>query len=178
MDSLVQPTNVGAVALLERVIHPIHLLFIANEMLHRGRHALLLHAPNRLSGANTLEDRIRPEALPVAAALGLATQGSHGRAEPDVDALAPGLFAHGDAALVHELLVKGGPDGDAVREDGHMVGLADSVGGVVEAELGEADAVSGASVAVASSLVSLLVHKVFFVVRSFVTQIDSPYSSS
>ncbi|KAF4506766.1 hypothetical protein G6O67_006815 [Ophiocordyceps sinensis] len=143
--------NVGAVSLLDRIVHAIDFLLVADKVLDGGDDAARLHAANRLARAHGLQHGVGAEALPVAAALWLAADGADGGPEPDVDALCAGLVANGLGAPSQELLVPGGAGGDGVGEDGDVVGLADAVGPVVEAELGEAETGDGARVAVAAA---------------------------
>lgn len=133
-------TNVGTVCLLDRVVHAVHLLLITDKVFDSRNDTLFLNTFNCLPSPNSLENMVGAETLPVATALGLAADGAYCRAKPDIDALAAGFLAYGDAALVHELFVKGGAHGDAVGEDSYVVCLSHAIGSVVETELREVEA--------------------------------------
>lgn len=131
------PTNVCAVAGHERVVHAIHLLFVADEMLEGGYHSLVLHPLDGEGGPDGLQDRVSPEALPVPATAGLPAQRPHGRTQINVDTLAAKLFADCDGSGEHEILIPGCSHRDASGEGGGMVRQADSECAILETQLRE-----------------------------------------
>ena len=74
-----QLTNVGAVTLLEGVVHAVHLLLVADQVLDRGNYALALNTKNGLRTANSLKNRVGTKALPVASAQRLSSKGTNSR---------------------------------------------------------------------------------------------------
>lgn len=134
-------TNIRAVSRLERIIHAVHLLLVADQMLDSRHDTLLLDAFDRQSPRNALEHWVSAEALPVAATQRLASHGADRRAEVDIRAFAAELLADRDRSRVNQVLVEGGPSRDSRGEGCDVVRGSDSERGILEAELREVDAI-------------------------------------
>lgn len=96
---------------------------------------MLLHAFDSLVSSNSLKHGIRSESFPITATFWLASNGTDRWTEPDIDAFTSRFLAYGNSTLVHELLVKRGSSGYAVRKHSNMVCLADSIRRIFEAKL-------------------------------------------
>lgn len=122
-------------------------LLIADKMFRARHNARLLNTLDRRGHGKTSQNRVRREALPVAATLGHPTQGPGDRPQQDRDTLCIRLPAHGQTSLEDEFLVKGGGCCLARRKCRVVVSSPNTKRAVLEAELGEPDARDGAGLA-------------------------------
>jgi hypothetical protein len=126
-------TNVGAVSILDWVVHSVHFLLVSDEMLYGRDDALVLNPFNRFPASNTLEYRICAKPFPIATTLWFASQRPNGWTQQHVHTLSTSLLAHGSSALIHEILVERGTRGNPIRKYGNVVGFSDAIRGIVEA---------------------------------------------
>jgi hypothetical protein len=116
-------------------IHPVMLLFVANEMLRASNDAGGLDALHSVVDGLAREIRIRAEPFPVAPALGRAAKRADHGAEHHIDALVVVLLAHGVAAVVPHLAVPRRSHGAAGGERRVVVGCL-RVSGLKRRQLG------------------------------------------
>ena len=88
-------------------------------------------------GANGLQHRIGPEALPAAPITGLAAEGTNSRSEVDICAFATELFAECYATLVYQVLVPSATSSYAGGKCCNMIGAANTQGRVLKTQLGK-----------------------------------------
>lgn len=104
-------------------------------MLCTSNDTSVLDALDRLGHTNTGQNWVRRETLPVAASSRGTANWACNRAQLDVDALAPVLFAHGQASLVHEIAVKSGCCREACGEGRGPVRKSNTQGRVLQAQV-------------------------------------------
>lgn len=114
-------------------------LFVSDKMLHSGNNTLFLNALDGLSRTNTLKHRVSSKAFPIATTLGLSPDRADGRSQPDIHTLSSRFLANGHATLIYQVLVESSTCRYAIREDGNMIGLTNSICGISQAQLRETD---------------------------------------
>lgn len=144
-------TNIGTVSWLEWVVHAIHLLLVADEMLDGSNNTLLLNTLDSQRAGNTLKDGIGAEAFPVAATERLTTQRTNRGAKEDVGSFAAELFTYGNSTSIDKVLVKRRSRRDTSRECRIMVGIAHTESTILQTQLRKANSVRTATISYTSA---------------------------
>lgn len=119
-------------------------------MLSTGYHALALYPLDIHTGMHTRQKWISARPLPVPSRGRIPCQVHH-RPKRDIDTLAPELGSQSGTLGQHEALVPGHAAVHARGEDGGVVGVTHTDGGVFEAETVELEAGNGAGIANAAA---------------------------
>lgn len=101
-------------------------------MLSSSNNTGILDTLDALSNANTGQDGVGGEALPIPATFRGAAERASDGAKSNVHTLALELLAHGLAAAVHQTPVKRRGGGLAGREDGVVIPETDAHGGILQ----------------------------------------------
>lgn len=138
LNSGAKHTNVGAIPRLEGVVHAVHFLLVAYQVLYCRNDTLLLDALDGQGASDTLDNGIRAEPLPVAATQGLPPQGTNRGPEIDIGTLAPELFAQRNPSCVDQVLVPGSSSGDSSRKGRDAICRSNAQGRVLKTQLRKA----------------------------------------
>lgn len=120
-------------------------------MLSAGDHALALDPLDIHASVHTGQERISACSLPVPSCRRISGQVHH-RPERNIDTLAPELCAHGCALRQHEVLVPGHAAVHSRWEDGSVVRVTHTDGGIFKAETVEIEARDGTGIADAAAV--------------------------